>query len=1775
MSEPTEKNNDEVLARNVGELLRHSHEPPTMDHVARARILAALKEKLPAKQALEETADSSPGFFGRLFGSIASSPVRAGALALACAGAVVVGGIALDRAGESSADKAFVAQELTNPDVAPKQLTLVDGTVVTLRSGAALTTIGPRTVRLSKGDAIFDVVKSKTPFIVSRPNSGQRVVVLGTRFVLSAKDQSISAAVIRGSVRLESNGQKLTLGAGQGGEAIGDRPPKRMPIPRLTHLVSWSRSARIRAEGKDAKAIRKGNLIARFPGNETAGDYPLPVRDFNVDIHLENQIARVAIDQTFFNEHPAQLEGVYSFSLPAGAAISRLAMYVGENLMEAGVAERVHARSVYESIVYRRRDPALMEWMAGNEVKVRVFPLFGRQEKRILLSYTQSLERLYNDVQLSVPLPRLDRPVGALRLSARIADCIQCEVVSTSHTIQTSRDGDDLLVTLENKNHTIVDDLLLTIRNPSVGTTVVSKKVAVASGDEHYVMIRTTPELGSIEGDNRLPRRWVILHDTSGSRSSLERKAQGHVIDRLLKELDEQDELAVVAFDATVQTMSDGKFVTIANANAKEVHDFAAKTSRGGVGFTDLGKGLEAAVRLLDDAPNASAYESMILYLGDGVVTGGEREPGRLVELVRGHATVVAVAIGATHDQAVLSALAGETGGIVSILNSGQDLDWRVFDLVASLHGERITDVRGELVGGFDSPVYVSSRGVAAGEEISIIAKVAGALPTAVRLRGIRGGKPWALEVPVEPSSLTDGAGYLERHWARARIAALLAGEGIEDATERKAAVVKLAMSNWLLTPYTSLLVLETDADYKKYNVVRSSMEGWAAYQVPKTIKVVSEPLTRGVDLAGADLGSLIFRAPAALFRVHHQAQQSYRWNSFRNGWADDLGGAGTGRGFGEIGFSDRGGGKSGNRSAWIPPLEGEMSGDDKSRGPLAAARTTTVLEDKRIAPVNEIIAGEVGHRGVFAFSGRTRRESNLRLGLDQQSVAAFDVFSRPSLDSSLTKGAQPVAVSRLLWPYDRGFDDITSFLPAMFSSEFDRIRERLVRRTDHGLLAVESEAARRIDRARRLAGERRYEKSSGARISISSRGQFHISRRTESGVHETVTYDGDKLVSSYPELDIDVRRTIGPAEPLLFEAEVPMLLARAETLANFYSITSAGDSKVVLKPRTGTWALVIEFDQQGRLSKLVRKAGLVSTELVGLSYSAASVSVQRGGDKETFVVSAISDDEVIPVLTKSSVAIELPLRHPDFVKAQLSDRGSRHQLAATLAALGLFPEQGKLAAEWAKTAPLSRGEIALLSGGLTLLPSAELTSALVGANRDDPVRSYVVASQAYRFGGKTDALAKTSATTDWIGALALLRRVASAGQTSNAKLGLTLLDELAKRPEFAALGFVAMSSFDQSQGWKQPKVVAEKWKAFALANPQWEARARINIANALVRANRHEEAVKMWERVRDSALDRGNMPPINYQVAQVFRRSPRGEAGWQLYWGTTRERILDSGSSRLMIGLALAATQLGQRDHIARIATTAADNGLTSSQRMELVQLTNNSGHPEVARKLFAPFESDIRDSADKGSTIAPRVLRLASSFAASEGDKMKAAHYLHRAVSAERVKKTIQQIRSDYTQLIALFSSAAQLTSGVERTDTIAEMMQVAAGWRALDPDNANLDTRLASALFALGESVRARRVLTSAIERHPMEGRSFQAVATVLERQAQIAEATELWKRAATVEPENPTWGLSLARALVAQGRVSEATTILDGITARKDWHERFNGVVAQAKQMRNQL
>src|SRR6266516_3574472 len=123
--------------------------------------------------------------------------------------------------------------------------------------------------------------------------------------------------------------------------------------------------------------------VGAAPSAQAPAVAPISLSDADgQDLVLEELSARTAIqgmlsltelDLRFRNPKARRIEGRFSCTLPANAAISRFAKEVNGQLMEGEVVERLRANQVYEQFLHQMRDPALparkkLAWMALSHV---------------------------------------------------------------------------------------------------------------------------------------------------------------------------------------------------------------------------------------------------------------------------------------------------------------------------------------------------------------------------------------------------------------------------------------------------------------------------------------------------------------------------------------------------------------------------------------------------------------------------------------------------------------------------------------------------------------------------------------------------------------------------------------------------------------------------------------------------------------------------------------------------------------------------------------------------------------------------------------------------------------------------------------------------------------------------------------------------------------------------------------------------------------------------------------------------------------------------------------------------------------------------------------------------------------------------------------------------------------------------------------------------------------------------------------------------------------
>lgn len=1744
---------DETLDR----LLTMSADPPQLSPEARARLLARLQRSRAAETPMPRTRWTTAAY----------------ALAVAASALLVWGVVTRDPGlSDGPAPEEQIARTLENPDRRPRSFSLADGSTVILREGAALRVTGPRRLELLRGEALLDIAPGERPFTVGSP-AGE-VEVRGTKFLLRHEASALQTGVLRGEVRLHNDAGEAVLRAGEAGTLSPETGPTRRPSERLSHELQWARDA-LRDPAEELTAVRRGNLLARFP--TWPGEWPLPVRVMDVDVYIEDGVARTTIDQTFFNHTDHELEGVYSFPLPADAAIARLAMYVDGKRMEAGITERQEGRQIYESIVYRRRDPALLEWMQGNEFRMRVFPLPARTEKRILLSYTQPLASLYGDYSVRVPIPELDLPAGTLRYRVHIKDrSLRLDSCCVDFTV--SDRGDERLAEATLHNVKLGDDLALTLYPSAPPPPLLATSLADPAGD--YLMVRARPELP--RRSQHTPRRWVVLHDTSASRSPAELAAQTRFLRHLLGELDETDRLALVAFDSTLRDLAP-ELTRVDALDLARVDAFLAREGRDHVGGTELGRALDHALALLD--ADAGPEAPHILYLGDGLLGApGDAPREALRARLAGRATFVAAALGDELDLGLLDELAAATGGLRVALTPGADLRWQALDLAAALNTARLQRVQARLIDRDGRPLaadlHVSAASLVDGEALTVLSRGPGAsgqAPAALELEGLLDGAPWSqrLELPAP----RPGAGYLPRLWARAQVEAdVRAG-----AEANRARITALGLEHFLVTPFTSLLVLENEAMYRQYKVRRPDAAGWAHYDAPAEIPVVREP--RGA-LAAAP-GQIVQRQPLALLSDPGDPYGEFAGGLGLRGFGRGGGGLGDATiGLGTLGLIGRGGGS------------GTGSGYGRGAGAGFGGRGTRVpavrLGDMSFG---DIPTTDIADR--FVTAGSLKRKTSTWQRDDSDSAASprptlpaaarsahflpdFSGESRRSRGGSGVSGrlgaSYPVALHTI---QDARLGDLGEQLPAIFEDGFDREREQMIAAAAAAPEGQISPAARDLlTRARASLRPANYLVDGGV-LGVTADGHFTRVRQlgapARPHLREVVRYDGDTLTATYPDQDLAIVRRVGLAEPALLSQWVPWLLPAPDALARWYRVELHDPHTLRLHSPGRDELLELELDPQLRLVRISRLRGDRRLAETRFAHDERGLDIIVDGQRSRVDLAPAPPD--LRLDAPVSTTLELPLPSAPDLEAALAQtepgspawRALQRQRLATLAALGQHHEQATVLAELRARGELRRGELVLGGAGL-VLADAKLADPALAAHPGDPVAAYLAALRRAR---KRQSAPLEQVAAAHPGTLPGLmashaRLLLDAGRGVD-PASLARLRAFLTTYDHPELGHIATRMLTNNYDWRRPGTNAPAWEALAAASPRWRPQALHAAGVAYQQSGEWVKAAERFEQGLAAAVASGQVPTIDWSVLAVVQRGG-GQASWHRQWSRWRDAVEASGDPAQLLAFISAATLFGDPAEIRRVLARARLHGLDPADAAPLILQVAQSGLLAEAEHLLRPLLAE--------APTAPDLLALAALLAEHQGRLGEAADLSERALAAQE-QLPLAQLRTTYRHILDL--RARDASTGPVRGDMPAKVgerapldlaLDLAARWRAEDPDNAEIDERCAALLFALDQPAEAMRHLDSIGERHPADGDAHAKIARLLEREGRFADADRRWQQAIAVEPTNPTWLIARAHNNLATDDLPAARALLAQVVAGK-WQDRFALSVDEARKLQARL
>ncbi|MCG8652666.1 MAG: hypothetical protein MI861_22695, partial [Pirellulales bacterium] len=643
---------------------------------------------------------------------------------------------------------------------------------------------------------------------------------------------------------LGPNGQTLSVGAGQTGLYRLTRHEK---LEQVSSAPRWLAGF----EGSSSEESI-GSLICRVDGR----DVPLTVGFHHVKVEIRDQIARTTIEESFVNHTRRDLEGTFHFPLPQDASISGFGMGIGDKLVEADVVEKQRAREIYETILRERRDPGLLEWSGGNIFKARVFPIPAFSEKKIRIVYTQVLPLRANQFRYSYGLrSELLRktPLRDLSLDVRVHSALPLKSVRCgTHPSRTQQTEHSARVEFTAQQYTPTRDFEVVCEVDAVQSDVVA--IPHQRGDDGYFMVQLVPPVAAGNWQRQVlpdgqPLRLLLVCDTSASMDSQKRELQHQFVASVLAALGPQDRFNLAVADVDCHWLHES-----AVASTAETADQAMQwlEDRVSLGWTDLDRLAESVLQRTDQPTH-------VIYVGDGIVTARDADPqsfaNRLQQLAgqQRQGTFHAVSVGNSFESTTLHAMAAIGGGSVRQVQGDRTAAKVAFELLNEIAQPGLRDVKVEFRGLQVAAVYPKKLpNLAAGTQQILIGRY---LPTGkdqsgeVIVTANHNGKEVRFVSRINLTDAEQGNSFLPRLWARAHLDQLLL-QGNSAPTRDQ--IIALSEEFHIITPYTSLLVLETDEDRQRFGVKRRfQMRDGEAFFAAGAARAKYELLQAQMKLAG------------------------------------------------------------------------------------------------------------------------------------------------------------------------------------------------------------------------------------------------------------------------------------------------------------------------------------------------------------------------------------------------------------------------------------------------------------------------------------------------------------------------------------------------------------------------------------------------------------------------------------------------------------------------------------------------------------------------------------------------------------------------------------------------------------------------------------------------------------------------------------------------------------------------------------------------------------
>lgn len=573
-------------------------------------------------------------------------------------------------------------------------------------------------------------------------------------------------------------------------------------------------------------------IIPQSRSAAVRGPAKIEIKEVSAGIVILEQAATTTLDIGLSNPSNSRIEAELIIPVPDGAVVKSFSYAGAATEPTAKLLPKSEAKSTFESIVAKMRDPAIAEFAGYNLIRTSVFPIEPRGEQKVRITYEHLLTADGGRVDYVLPRSEsLDYKIP-WNISVKIKSKNPVSTVySPSHRIDVVRESESIVsarTTAESSAEPGPFMLSYLVQKQDVTASLFAYPDTRAGGG-YFLLIAGLPAKISDSDRNAVKRELTLVLDRSGSMGGEKIEQVREAAMQIISALRDNDLFNIITYNDAVDVFSKEPVLKNADSAAKARQYISEITALGGTNIHD------ALTEALRQKP-AAGYMPMVIFLTDGCPTVGITSESAIREAAKkgnaGNRRIFTFGVGYDVNAPLLDGIAADSRAATTYVLPKENVEVKVGQVFKRLAGPVLSDIALEIrdssgaaaAGRVRDMLPSKLTDMFEGDQLVLLGKYSGDQPVKFALSGNFFGVKHTFEFAFSFDNATTRNSFVPRLWASRQIGVLcdaIRALGADSAAATPAGVanpkmkeltdeiVRLSIEFGILTEYTAFLALE------------------------------------------------------------------------------------------------------------------------------------------------------------------------------------------------------------------------------------------------------------------------------------------------------------------------------------------------------------------------------------------------------------------------------------------------------------------------------------------------------------------------------------------------------------------------------------------------------------------------------------------------------------------------------------------------------------------------------------------------------------------------------------------------------------------------------------------------------------------------------------------------------------------------------------------------------------------------------------------------------